>query len=334
MGNLQLINARNRNKSRNLNMEKNRRTRKNILELTLERLQKLYDEHEVRPGRLVRLGIKPWWNTVLGSNDECGLAANFMGIHADGAENQKFLGLIGKPLFEIANWGIHSTNLMERSLGVAALSALSQQHLGSSSVRDRGFLAQGWMSGDKLIHHYPTISRLVNRKDIVVVVGYGNEVRQFRGRCRELHVTDIRPKETFETVIIENCITHGPRDIIVHSAIENEQVLKIADVVIITGSTLVNNTFEDLMSYTGNARLVGLYGPGASLIPDEFFNRDIDFITSFHIADPVRFSDDMINDHDMEFSIRTTQKQYMFMRPLAKTGGTPIQRILRKIALP
>ena len=74
------------------------------------------------------------------------------------------------------------------------------------------------------------------------------------------------------------------------------------------------------MNYTGNARLVGLYGPGGSLIPDEFFNRDIDFITSFHITDPVRFSDDMINDHDMEFSIRTTQKQYMFMRPLAKTG--------------
>ncbi len=315
-------------------MEKNRRIRKNILELTLERLQKLYDERGILPGRLKRLGIKPWWNTVLGSNDECGLAANFTGIHADRDEYQKFLDLIGKPLFEIATGGIHSIDLMERSIGIAALSALSQPHLGSSSVRDRGFLAQGWMSGDKLVHHYPTISRLVNRKDIVAVVGYRDEVRYFRGRCRELHVTDMCPKETFETVIIDKGITHGPRDIIVHSATENEQVLKIADVVIITASTLVNNTFEDLMNYTGNARLVGLYGPGASLIPDEFFNRNIDFITSFHITDPVRFSDDMVNDPDMEFSIRTTQKQYMFMRPLAKTGGTPIQRILRKIAQP
>jgi uncharacterized protein (DUF4213/DUF364 family) len=77
--------------------------------------------------------------------------------------------------------------------------------------------------------------------------------------------------------------------------------LKIADVVIITASTLVNNTFEDLLDFTGNARLVGLYGPGASLIPDEFFDRNIDFITSFQITDPVRFSDDMINDHDMDF---------------------------------
>jgi uncharacterized protein (DUF4213/DUF364 family) len=315
-------------------MGENRRTRKNILELTLERLQKLYDESEIRPGRLIRLGIKPWWNTVLGSNNECGVAANFRGIHADQAENQKFLDLIGKPLFEIADRGIHSGDLMERSVGIAAMSALSQPHLGSSSVRDRGFLAQGWMSGDKLVHNYPSVSRLVNQKDIVAVVGYGNEVRHFRGRCHELHVTDIRPRETFETVIIDSSISHGPRDILVHSATENEHVLKIADIVIMTASTLVNDTFEELMNYTGNARLVGLYGPGASLIPDEFFDRNIDFITSFHITDPVRFSDDMINDHDMEFSIRTTQKQYMFMRPLAKTGGTPIQRILRKIAQP
>jgi uncharacterized protein (DUF4213/DUF364 family) len=315
-------------------MEKKLRPRKNILELTLERLQKLYDESEVRPGSLIRLGIKPWWNTVLGSNNECGVAANFRGIHADMTKNQRFLGLIGKPLFEIANMGIHATDLMERSVGIAAMSALSQPHLGSSTIRDRGYLAQGWIRGDKLVHNYPTVSRLVNRNDIVAVVGYGDEVRHLRGRCHELHVTDIRPRETFETVIIDDTITHGPRDIHVHSIIENEQVLKIADVVIITASTLINNTFEDLMNFTGNARLVGLYGPGASLIPDEFFNRNVDFITSFHITDPVRFSDDMINDYDMEFSIRTTQKQYMFMRPLAKTGGTPIRRILQKIARP
>jgi uncharacterized protein (DUF4213/DUF364 family) len=135
-------------------------------------------------------------------------------------------------------------------------------------------------------------------------------------------------------MIIDKSITHGPRDIIVHSANENEHVLKIADVVIITASTLVNNTFEGLVNYTTNARLVGLYGPGGSLIPDEFLNRDIDFITSFHISDPVRFADDMINDYDMEFSIRATQKQYMFMRPLAKTRGTLIQKILRNVAHP
>jgi uncharacterized protein (DUF4213/DUF364 family) len=46
---------------------------------------------------------------------------------------------------------------------------------------------------------------------------------------------------------------------------------RIAYVVIMTASTLVNSTFGELMDYTGNARLVGLYSLGGSLIPDDFF---------------------------------------------------------------
>jgi uncharacterized protein (DUF4213/DUF364 family) len=85
------------------------------------------------------------------------------------------------------------------------------------------------------------------------------------------------------------------------------------------------------MKFSTKAHLIGIYGPGGSLIPDVFFDRGIDFITSFRFADSVRFSEDMINDHDMEFSVRTSQKQYMFMRPLAKTHGTPIHKMLRKV---
>jgi hypothetical protein len=49
--------------------------------------------------------------------------------------------------------------------------------------------------------------------------------------------------------------------------------------------------------------------------------RGIDVITLSQIADSIRFSDDMINDNDMEFAVKTSQKQYMLMRPLAKTRG-------------
>jgi uncharacterized protein (DUF4213/DUF364 family) len=224
-------------KPENPTREKNRRVQKNILELTLKRLQKLYEESPVRPGRLSRLAIKPHWNTVLGSNNECGMATNFTGIHAsngDRTKNIQFLNLIGKPLFEIADWGTHATDLQERSIGIAAMSALSQRYLGSSSIRNRGFLAQCWIPGDKLVQQYPTISRLVTKKDIVAVVGYDNEVRNLRGRCRELHVIDVRLKETFGTMIIDTGIMYGPKDFIVHSEKENEKVLGIADVVIIS----------------------------------------------------------------------------------------------------
>lgn len=313
--------------------EKNRRVQKNILELTLERLQKLYEESPVRPGSLSRLALKSYWTAVFGSNNECGLASNFTGIHTsfgNRAENIRFLSLIGKPLFEIADWGIHATDLQDRSIGIAAMSALSQSYLSSSSLRNRGFLTQSWVPGDKLVQRYPTISRLVTKKDSVIAVGYFNELRNLRNRCRELHVIDMRPKETFRTVIIDRGVAFGPKDIIVHSENECEKILGIADVVIISASTLVNNTFDDIMKFSIKAHLIGIHGPGGSLIPDVFFDRGIDFITSFRIADSVRFSEDMMNDHDMDFAVRASQKQYMLMRPLAKTRGTPIHKMLRQ----
>ena len=58
--------------------------------------------------------------------------------------------------------------------------------------------------------------------------------------------------------------------------------------------------------------------------------RGIDVITLCRIADSIRFSEDMINDNDMEFAVKTSQKQYMLMRPLAKTRGTSIHKILRQ----
>jgi len=314
-------------------MEKKRRVQKNTLELTLERLQKLYDETSVPPGTLLRIAIKPRWITVLGSNSECGIATNLTGFHdsAHGGRTGsiKFLNLVGTTLFEIADRGIHATDVQERAIGIAALSALSQQFLGSSAIRQRGFLAKDWMPGDKLIQQYPVLNRLVTKKDIVAIVGYGDEIRNIRGRCRELHVITMQPQEIFETVIIEKGITYGPRDFIVHTEKENEKILSNADVVIINASTLVNGTFEDLLKYAEKARLVGLFGPCGSLIPDVFFERGIDFFTSFRVIDSVRFSDDMLNDHDMEFSLRTAQKQYMFMRPKASTRGTPIKKMLQ-----
>jgi uncharacterized protein (DUF4213/DUF364 family) len=312
--------------------KKNRRFQKNILELTLERLIKLYDENQICPGRLAGLAIKPHWIVVLGSNNECGMATNFTAPypgHGDRIENTRFLSLIGKPLVEIADRGIHAKDLKERSIGIAALSALSQLYLAPASLRNRGFLVRNWVPGDKLVHNYPTISRLVTKKDIVAIVGYFNEVRNLRNRCRELHVTDVRSKETFGTVIIEKGIMFGPRDFVVHSEKDNEKVLGIADVVIINASALVDNTFEEIMKNSTKSHLIGIHGPGGSLIPDVFFDRGIDFITSFRITDPARFSEDMKNDYDMEFAVRASQEQFMLMRPLAKTRRTSIHKMLR-----
>jgi hypothetical protein len=71
-----------------------------------------------------------------------------------------------------------------------------------------------------------------------------------------------------------------------------------------------------------NARLIGLCGLSGSLIPDAFFDQGVDFISSFRISDPCGFIDAMTNEHTMDYSFITGQKQYLMMNP-STTDGKP-----------
>jgi len=43
---------------------------------------------------------------------------------------------------------------------------------------------------------------LIRSTDIVTVVGYGGLVRSLVGICKEIHITEMRPSETFITTVI------------------------------------------------------------------------------------------------------------------------------------
>lgn len=80
---------------------------------------------------------------------------------------------------------------------------------------------------------------------------------------------------------------------------------------IITASTLVNGTFAEVMGYASKARLVGLYGPSASLLPDVFFEQGVGAVFSFRVTDPKAFVHDTMNDIDMEAAIKERQMPYL-----------------------
>ena len=231
--------------------------------------------------------------------------------------------MVGKPLFDIAEQGIGSGNLQDRSLAIAAMNALSQQFLGCSSVRKRGYQAQCWMASDAIIQMYPMISRLITPDDVVALVGYDDLARSLQGHCRKLHVVDQNPSETFRTILLDHTIAYGPLDIILHTADEMPDILGSADVVLIPASSLVDDTFCTLVNYAHHARLVGLYGMCGALIPDEFFMQGVDFITSFRIDNPSRFIESLQHDPDMATVVRMTQRHFLVMRPDANRGRPP-----------
>lgn len=241
---------------------------------------------------------------------------------------------IGKPLFDIAEWGILSQEPMKRSIGIACMSALSQRFLGCNGIRRRGFISQCWKNSEKFVQDFPAISHVINPDETVAVVGYGSQIAPLNTWCRKLSVIQLRPPETFESVIIDEECVSLPTAIEYHPPQETANVLGTADVVLLSTSTLVDNSFELYVNAAKNARLIGIFGLGSSLIPDSFFERGVDFFSSFRIIDSESFAAAMEHDYDMEYSMQNSQKQYLMMRPDADLGDSPVTAFLRHTDIP
>jgi uncharacterized protein (DUF4213/DUF364 family) len=281
---------------------------KNILEDILESIKNLYVQSAVKPGIFVRAGIKSGWSTVIGTEDQCGLAMNFTGWETafgrpkmDVARVQSF---IGKSLFDLASDYIHSSSWQERALGIAAMSALSQPFL-----RPFALEAMGYITEEK-----QAFGSYLKSDDITVVIGYGGGISKLLGKCKELHVTDMRPRESFQTLLIDKEVRFCPDGVHVHPAEENEAILKKATAVYITGSTLVNGTFEELMGYVNGARYIGMYGASASLVPEALFAKGVNVIHSMQITDARKFEEGLFTEMNMERIIQHTQQGLTIMR--------------------
>ena len=280
-----------------------------ILEKTFLRLKSLYEEEGLDPGPVVKIALKPGWTAVLGTKGLCGTAFRFTGPHkvyeTPEVEMAWFKGLIGRNLMEVAGENITSPIIPIKSVAVAALSALSQPLISPESLAKRGLSA--W-NGDNYVQ------KIVHSDDVVTLVGYGGMVENVIGRCRELHVADMRPPQTLLTTIIGEEVEYEPRQLVLHGAEDDESLFQRSDVVIMTASSLVNGTIDELLHFASQARSVGLYGPSASIIPDVFFEEGIDFVMSHYVYDPYKFTDTMVHDMNMEQAIRKYQR-YQVMLP-------------------
>jgi len=216
---------------------------------------------------------------------------------------------IGKNLFSVASAYLKSKSWHERSIGVAATIALSQPFVTPQTLQERGF---------EIAEEGTDFASCLNPNDVVAVVGYGGGIKRLIGKCRELHVTDLRPPEDFKTMLVtDGEIGFVPEEAIVHPQRDNREVLGRATAVSITGSALVNGTFDELLRYAKKARLVTVYGGSSGMIPDELFARGIHMVHSSRISDPAAFERGMIYDLNMEAVMQSTQKQQTIRSPMS-----------------
>jgi uncharacterized protein (DUF4213/DUF364 family) len=69
------------------------------------------------------------------------------------------------------------------------------------------------------------------------------------------------------------------------------EIVPQADVLLVTGSTLLNDTLEGLLAMAGPATRITVVGPTVGLLPDAFVARGADILGSVRITRPDAFLD-------------------------------------------
>jgi len=94
------------------------------------------------------------------------------------------------------------------------------------------------------------------------------------------------------------------------------EILPDADVVLITGSTLVNNTLEDLLALARPDARVTIVGPTVGMLPDAFLARGADVLGCVRITEPDAFLDLLAEGGSgYHFFGRTAQKLVLARGP-------------------
>lgn len=151
-----------------------------------------------------------------------------------------------------------SFDLIERTVGVATLNAISQKIMDEEHYQ-REFDVDALENID------------VKAEDEVAVVGYIRPlVEKLRAKAKRVHVFEHNPQLRGEAL---------PDTFV-------EMILPRCDVAVISGSSLANGTVDRLLELSKGARLVIFAGPTASMLPGPLFDRGVGVIAGVRAMGP------------------------------------------------
>lgn len=196
--------------------------------------------------------VGAFWTAVVLDTDppRCGLASTLRAETGRAwppvVEAGRLLERSGRHLAEL----LRSDRILEASIGLAAVNALLEidEDPLSEVNAEQIILEQGAGRRVAIVGHFP----------------FNDRVRQVAADC---WVLELRP---------------GPGDL---PASQAPDLLPRADVVALTGTSLINHTFDHLISLCRPDAFVLLLGPSAPLAP-VFFELGVDAISGTRVHDP------------------------------------------------
>jgi uncharacterized protein (DUF4213/DUF364 family) len=157
--------------------------------------------------------------------------------------------LIGKSALEIAQWAVTGTDDAKRGIAMAVLTAASE----SQDLKDVD-------GGDKFF------GIEVKPEDCAGIVGFiAPIVKELQQITKEVLVFD------------QGMWLRGnyKNDVSIHPTEEQSQLLPNCNIVVLTGTTIINHTIDDLLFMCKNAREVIIVGPSTPMYPQAFKDTNV-----------------------------------------------------------
>lgn len=265
-------------------------TKMDLIEKTLEELRSLGVDGTLVDIVVTRAEIGPWTLTYVEYDDStmgCGIANNERDIPDDTSFLRDLIGLNSYKAIERLE--DREEDVFVRSLKVSIASALSHRLMNDEKVlREAGYKVSSCFAPNVSLMDP---SKIVKNRDIVVTVGFHVMLTPFIAPiAKELYVTELKDLKELEVIDFK---TSGSNLRIVPAS-KNKEILQKADVVYITGETIVNSTIGEILDYSENARTRIIYGPTSSFYPKVLFDEGIDFSLAIVLPSSLQFREQFV----------------------------------------
>lgn len=249
-----------------------------ILKLNLA----LYKKYNIPVAKLEEFVFGFKWAMAVDSNKKISFALR-IGKEKPVSEYEPIIrGLIGKPLDECITELMLKDDVTLRTLLVVLSNLMSKPFNSVELLEKRGIKRTAGLGFDYDVS---------NMK--VGLIGYGVYLRFLLNKCKEFHAFDLTPEKSILSYRISKDSTEVyPKNIFFHlgdNALNHRDVLESLDAVIMSGSTLVNESYLDILKACSNAKLKGIYGPSNELSPDYLFECGYNYIFSMDAKDSDKY---------------------------------------------
>ncbi len=238
--------------------------------ITEEIIQYLSSAHEnlLRALTIKRLVSGRNFTAVQLSDSSCGLAGNEfqpgkMRLHP----KERFLGkfapgnIRGSLVYELLNFNDDAR--IPDAVKVAVISAMSSELLTQNQYQ--------------IVEDTDTLDllNLSGKKNITIVGAFHNYIQKLQNTDHIVRVVELSEKALNE----EQLPLYVPYA-------DSKDILSDSDIVLITGSSVINKTLDYLLSMCSEKSVIALVGPSGGMVPEMLFSRGVDIIGSTRITDP------------------------------------------------